>query len=144
MTALQANYQDDILNASMAGKRRYKQTTNTDGTISLDDVTTYDQVGTDFGASDVNNIVRAIFNHYAGLENSSTSIVENASGETVITADNEDAATVTVIAESGGVTTITATIKPKGEGMDNQYVCVTKISEASDGTTTISKSYSYS
>lgn len=142
MTALPANYQDDILNASMAGKRRYKQTTNTDGTISLDDATTYDQVGTDFGAGDVNNIVQAIFNHYAGLENSSTSIAENASGETVITANNEDAATVTVIAESGGVTTITATINPKGAGMSSQYVCITKISEASDGTTTISKTYS--
>lgn len=51
---LPTNFQDDILNSSMNGKRRYREIPNADGTISLEDATTYDQVGSNFGASQLN------------------------------------------------------------------------------------------
>lgn len=51
---LPTNFKDDILNASMNGKRRYRMTQNSDGTVSFEDVTTYDQVGSNFGAGQIN------------------------------------------------------------------------------------------
>lgn len=57
---LLTNFVDDILNATMNGKRRYKLIPNDDGTYSLEDVTTYDQIGTDFGAAVVNAIANAV------------------------------------------------------------------------------------
>lgn len=57
---LPTNFQDDILDSSMDGKRRYKQTTNADGTVSLEDASTYDQVGSNFGASQLNAISKAV------------------------------------------------------------------------------------
>lgn len=57
---LPVNYVDDTLNSAMDGKRRYKVINNADGTISLEDVTTYDQVGSNFGASQLNTIGKAI------------------------------------------------------------------------------------
>lgn len=57
---LPTNYKDDILNSSMNGKRRYQEIPNSDGTISLEDKTTYDQTGTNFGASQVNEMNRNI------------------------------------------------------------------------------------
>lgn len=51
---LPVNYKDDILNSTMDGKRRYRMITNSDGTVSFEDVTTYDQVGSNFGAAQLN------------------------------------------------------------------------------------------
>lgn len=53
--SLKTNYKDDILDTSKNEKRKYKMTSNSDGTISLDDVTVYTQVGDNFGAKDINN-----------------------------------------------------------------------------------------
>ena len=41
--ALPTNYKDDVLGDSMDGKRRYRVIENSDGTISLEDVTEYSQ-----------------------------------------------------------------------------------------------------
>lgn len=57
---LPTNFQDDILNASMDGKRRYNQVQNTDGTISLEDASVYDQVGSNFGAGQINATNKAV------------------------------------------------------------------------------------
>ena len=54
--ALPTNYKDDVLGDSMDGKRRYRVIENSDGTISLEDVTEYGQTGSDFGAFDINQI----------------------------------------------------------------------------------------
>lgn len=54
--ALPTNYKDDVLGDSMDGKRRYRVIENSDGTISLEDVTEYSQTGSDFGAFDINQI----------------------------------------------------------------------------------------
>lgn len=59
-STLPTNYKDDIMNPSMGGKRRYNVIQNTDGTISLEDATTYDQVGSNFGAGNINAINTAV------------------------------------------------------------------------------------
>ena len=53
-TILPTNYVDDVLNGAMDGKRRYREIPNADGTFSLEDATTYEQVGSNFGASQLN------------------------------------------------------------------------------------------
>ena len=51
---LQVDFKDDVLQAAMAGKRKYRVIQNEDGTISLEDVTEYSQVGSNFGAAQMN------------------------------------------------------------------------------------------
>lgn len=57
---LPTDFKDDILAESMSGKRRYRIIQNADGTVSLDDVTDYEQVGSTFGAKQVNDISSAV------------------------------------------------------------------------------------
>lgn len=57
---LATTFKDDILSSDMGGLRRYKKIENSDGTISLQDVTTYTQVGSDYKASNVNATTTAI------------------------------------------------------------------------------------
>ena len=54
------NFKDDIMSDTMNGKRRYRMTENPDGTISLEDVTSYTQVGSTYGAAQVNAANTAI------------------------------------------------------------------------------------
>lgn len=56
---LPTDYKDDILNPSMNGKRRYTMVQNLDGTFSLEDVTQYDQIGSTFGAKQLNDMNEA-------------------------------------------------------------------------------------
>ena len=51
---LPTNFKDDILASSMGSKRRYNVINNSDGTISLEEVTDYTQVGSTFGAAQIN------------------------------------------------------------------------------------------
>lgn len=57
--ALPTNFRDDILKSGET-KRKYKMINNPDGTISFDDVTDYQQVGSDFGAKQVNDTNTAV------------------------------------------------------------------------------------
>lgn len=57
---LPTNYQDDILNVSTEGKRKYRMNYNDDGTVSFVDVTPYDQEGSDYGAGDINATNEAV------------------------------------------------------------------------------------
>ena len=57
---LPTNFIDDILNESMNGKRRWTITQNDDGTYTLEDATTYDQLGNTFGQAQVNAMNKAI------------------------------------------------------------------------------------
>lgn len=70
MADLKTNYTDDVLNTSKNTKRKYSMITNSDGTVSLEDVTEYLQVGDDFGAYDVNSIttnVNSVITRLGGL-----------------------------------------------------------------------------
>jgi len=51
---LPTNFKDDVLTSQMAGRRKYNLIQNEDGTYSLDDVTEYSQVGSNFGAAQMN------------------------------------------------------------------------------------------
>ena len=51
---LPVDFKDDVLQAEMAGKRKYRIIQNEDGTISLEDVTNYSQIGSNFGAAQMN------------------------------------------------------------------------------------------
>ena len=61
---LPVDFKDDILAASNP-KRKYQQTFNSDGSVSLEDVTVYTQKGSDFGASQANQTNQAINNIYS-------------------------------------------------------------------------------
>ena len=55
MATLPTNFKDDILDTSVNARRRYRMYENTDGTIELEDVTEYSQVGDAFGAGQINS-----------------------------------------------------------------------------------------
>lgn len=59
-STLATNFQDDELDSSMGGLRRYKEIQNSDGTVSFEDVTDYTQIGSTFGASQINAINKAV------------------------------------------------------------------------------------
>ena len=62
MAVLPTNYLDDILAASMGGKRRFR-ITHEDGSteeVTLEDVSEYEQVGSPFGSGDVNKTNQAV------------------------------------------------------------------------------------
>lgn len=54
MANLPTNLKDDILDASVNQRRRYRIFENTDGTVELEDVTVYSQVGSEYGAGLIN------------------------------------------------------------------------------------------
>ena len=62
-TPLRTDFKDDILDPSNY-KRKYKQVANNDGTFSFQDETTYQQVGSNYGAKEVNEEREAINNIY--------------------------------------------------------------------------------
>lgn len=59
---LPVNFKDDILKENMNGKRRFNMIQNSDGTVSFDDVTDYTQVGSTFGAAQINATNEAVNN----------------------------------------------------------------------------------
>ena len=61
---LSTDFKDDIL-ASQNSKRKYTQVNNSDGTVSLQDSTAYSQVGSSYGAKEINEEREAINNIYA-------------------------------------------------------------------------------
>lgn len=62
---LPVDFKDDILNTEVNQKRKYQQTYNSDGSVSFEDVTAYQQKGSDFGAREVNETNEAVNNIYA-------------------------------------------------------------------------------
>ncbi len=59
---LPVNFKDDILKENMNGKRRFNMIQNNDGTVSFEDVTDYTQVGSTFGAAQINATNEAVNN----------------------------------------------------------------------------------
>lgn len=64
MSKLRENYKNDIFN----GMRKYRMIENSDGTVSLDDVTQYRQVGDIFNADDINATNKAVNDTVIGFE----------------------------------------------------------------------------
>ncbi len=70
---LPVNFKDDVIDTSVSDKRRYNIIENEDGTKSLEDVTTYSQIGSNFGAEQVNQTngaVNSLINGFSEVENS--------------------------------------------------------------------------
>ena len=63
-TPLSTDFKDQIL-SDVNTQRKYKQTVNEDGTVSLLDMTAYDQQGSSYSAKDINEEREAINNIYA-------------------------------------------------------------------------------
>lgn len=59
-STLPTNYKNDVMSASMNNLRRYSMIHNDDGTVSFVDVTAYEQIGSDFGAAEINAMNEAI------------------------------------------------------------------------------------
>lgn len=53
---MKTDWKEDKLSLAMGGKRKYQIYENADGTVSFNDATEYDQVGDEFGASQLNEI----------------------------------------------------------------------------------------
>lgn len=105
---LPTDFQDDILNASMNGKRRYRTETNPDGTISFIDVSQYDQVGSDFGAGQINQTNAAV-NEALGVTLTATL----AAGATSVSFTNSaitSTALIDIYADTYGVSPKTANV----------------------------------
>lgn len=51
---LPVDFQDDVINQLVNEKRQYKMIENSNGTVSLEDVTAYEKAGSYFGAEQVN------------------------------------------------------------------------------------------
>lgn len=60
MADLKTTYKDDVLDTTKNTKRRFNMITNSDGTVSFEDVTEYSQVGDSFGAADINATNEAV------------------------------------------------------------------------------------
>ncbi len=56
MATLPTNFKDDILDTSVNTRRKYRMYENADGTVEFEDVTEYSQVGSEFGAGQINDI----------------------------------------------------------------------------------------
>lgn len=69
MADLKTNYVDDVLDTTKNQLRKYQQIQNDDGTVSFVDVTEYTQVGTSFGAKDINDTNAAINDVNRKLDN---------------------------------------------------------------------------
>ncbi len=74
MANLKTDYKDDIIESG--DKRKYSQISNSDGTISFTDETSYSQVGDTFGAKDINETNKAINR----INSDPTSVTLTASG----------------------------------------------------------------
>ena len=73
--ALKTNYKDDVF----TGNRKYKQTSNSDGSISLEDTTEYTQEGDIFAAKDINDTNTAVNANAASITNLTSKVNTNTS-----------------------------------------------------------------
>lgn len=83
MADLKTNYVDDVLDTTKNQLRKYQQIQNDDGTVSFVDVTEYTQVGTSFGAKDINDTNAAINDVNGKLNYKHMSIKDGMAGITI-------------------------------------------------------------
>ena len=93
MQVLKMDYKNDLF----FGDRRYNKIDNSDGTISLEDVTEYRVVGDSFGAGDINKITSAIM----GFTSSETIFGEDGSITEIDSYNNKK---LTVFNDDGSIT----------------------------------------
>lgn len=69
MADLKTDYKDDVLDASVNTKRKWIITENGDGTVTIEDATTYSQTGDIFGSADLNAITLAVNECFRSVSN---------------------------------------------------------------------------
>lgn len=85
--SLPVDFVDAILNDDMGGKRRFNMITNSDGTVSFVDATTYDQEGSTYGASQVNAVgenVNQLEANFGDVETGDTAAYAHTKGSIII------------------------------------------------------------
>ncbi len=114
---LPTNYTSDVINESIK-KRKYKITTNSDGTAYLDDVTNYSKKGSNFDAEDINKISNTINQLIDKTEQQGTdSSGSDSFSPTAIVTKQGNVTTITVT-DKNGTTTATISDGEKGEKGD--------------------------
>lgn len=111
---LPVDYVQDVIDTTVTDKRRYKMITNTDGTMSLDDVTTYVLEGTEFGADDINQTNRTVndvIDEIEGIENGTITVEKASCAGSAERADNATNATNATNAENAANATSAETAK---------------------------------
>ena len=112
--SLKTNYKNDMF----SGKRKYQVTENSDGTISLDDVTEYVQNGDVFSADDINKTNTAVNNLDGNLQvfssETNQAISEIKSVKTIFIQSGEWSSSVPYI-QTVSVKGITANDTPIGD-----------------------------
>lgn len=107
---LPINYVTEKIDASVSDKRKYQIINNSDGTISLEDATTYTQKGSNFDADDINKINQTINQVIDQLEEAGTGSEAGSDvfSPTATVSKTGNAATIT-ITDINGTTTATVT-----------------------------------
>lgn len=72
MADLKTDYKDDVLDVSVNEKRKWIITENGDGTVTIEDATTYSQTGDIFGSADLNAITLAVNECFQSVSNGKT------------------------------------------------------------------------
>lgn len=72
MADLKTDYKDDVLDVSANEKRKWIITENGDGTVTIEDATTYSQTGDIFGSADLNAITLAVNECFQSVSNGKT------------------------------------------------------------------------
>lgn len=89
ITKLPVDFKDDIINTEINDKRRYNLVENTDGTVSLEDMTTYEQVGNDYGQAQINALNGTVNEVIDAVEAAQDDIKNIENGSTVAEAANK-------------------------------------------------------
>lgn len=72
MADLKTDYKDDVLDVLVNEKRKWIITENGDGTVTIEDATTYSQTGDIFGSADLNAITLAVNECFQSVSNGKT------------------------------------------------------------------------
>lgn len=86
MSLIPSGYVDDVLASNMNGKRQYQLIYNTNGTVSLEDVTVYTQEGSNFNAGILNSIIDNLNDVVSGFSSGTwTPVISGFSSTTTVT-----------------------------------------------------------
>lgn len=108
--ALKTNYKDDVF----TGNRKYKQTSNSDGSISLEDTTEYTQEGDIFAAKDINDTNTAVNANATSITNLTSKVSTNTSSINSLKTSKQDKAIKTTITLGTSWSSLTQSVSVSG------------------------------
>lgn len=108
--ALKTNYKDDVF----TGNRKYKQTSNSDGSISLEDTTEYTQEGDIFAAKDINDTNTAVNANAKAIADLTPKVNTNASSIDTLNISKQDKAIKATITLGTTWTDLTQSVSVSG------------------------------